>query len=122
MIIEVPRERIEHILAAEQHETSADIQEKVNSAHYVQQQRFIGYPYTTNAQIGAKDMSRLVPLDTATKEFFLQAIPTLHLSPRALHRVQRIARTIADLAGAEQIQTAHIAEALQYRAKTYFAV
>lgn len=122
MIIEVPRERIEQILAAEQHETSADIQEKVNKAHHLQQQRFVGYQYTTNAQIAAKDMSRLVPLDTPTKEFFLQAIASLHLSPRVLHRVQRIARTIADLAGVEQIQTTHIAEALQYRAKTYFSV
>jgi magnesium chelatase family protein len=120
MILEVPRENIEQILASDEQENSACIQQKVYTAHVHQKNRFVWYTYTTNAQIAAKDIQKLIPLDKETKEFFLHAISSLHLSPRLLHRVQRIARTIADLAGAEYITKSHIAEALQYRAKTYF--
>jgi magnesium chelatase family protein len=120
MIIEVPRERIDQILGDQQEESSSHLQEKVYAAHALQKQRFASHTYTTNAQISVKDIQHLIPLDKPTKEFFLHAIATLHLSPRLLHRIQRIARTIADLAGAEQVTSSHIAEALQYRAKTYF--
>lgn len=120
MILEVPREHIEQILAGEEQENSLIVQQKVYTAHEHQKRRFVWYTYTTNAQIAAKDIQKLIPLDKETKEFFLHAISSLHLSPRLLHRVQRIARTIADLSGADQINRSHIAEALQYRAKTYF--
>lgn len=120
MILEVPRERIEYILGGEEQESSASLQIKVNDAHDLQKNRFIGFPYTTNAQISAKDIQHLIPLSKETKEFFLHAIATLHLSPRLLHRIQRIARTIADLSGSEEVTSSHIAEALQYRARTYF--
>jgi magnesium chelatase family protein len=120
MIIEVPRERIDQILGDQQEESSSVLQEKVYAAHALQKERFASHTYTTNAQISVKDIQHLIPLDKPTKEFFLHAIATLHLSPRLLHRIQRIARTIADLAGAEYVNSSHIAEALQYRAKTYF--
>ncbi len=97
MILEVPRERIEYILSGDQQEDSASLQQKVLFAHEQQKARFEGYTYTTNAQISAKDMFRLIPLDESTKTFFLQAIQHLHMSPRLVHRIQRIARTIADL-------------------------
>lgn len=120
MILEVPRERMENILWNIEQENTAYLQQKVLDAHTLQKQRFVSFPYTANAQIKVKDMHQLIPLDTETKEFFLKAISSLHLSPRLVHRVQRIARTIADLAGAEHISSAHIAEALQYRARSYF--
>jgi magnesium chelatase family protein len=54
--------------------------------------------------------------------FIKQAVHSLHISPRLLHRLQRIARTIADLGGYDEVTTQHIAEAFQYRAKSYFVV
>lgn len=120
MIIEVPRERIEQILGDVQCEDSTSLQKKIYSAHEIQKERFSTFSYTTNAQISAKHIQRLIPLDKETREFFFHAIATLHLSPRLLHRIQRIARTIADLNGADHVTSSHIAEALQYRARTYF--
>ena len=119
LIIEVPRERISTILDESQQKTSMDIQQEVMAARQIQQQRFTDYMYTMNAQIGAKDIQKLIPLDKQTKDFFVQAVQSLHISARLLHRIQKIARTIADLAWAEQITTQHLAEALQYRAKSY---
>lgn len=120
MILEVPRASIDQIFDKKEEESSQMLQKRVYNAHNQQKKRFATYGYTTNAQIGAKDMQKLIPLDEKTKSFFLQAVNSLHLSPRLLHRVLRIARTIADLQNSEQVTSAHISEALQYRAKTYF--
>jgi len=98
LIIEVPRERISTILDESQQKTSMDIQQEVMAARQIQQQRFTDYMYTMNAQIGAKDIQKLIPLDKQTKDFFVQAVQSLHISARLLHRIQKIARTIADLA------------------------
>jgi magnesium chelatase family protein len=54
-------------------------------------------------------------VDEAGKSLLKAAMQQMHLSARAYHRILKLARTIADLAGSEQIQTAHIAEAIQYR-------
>ena len=56
-------------------------------------------------------------IDKTTLDLLKTAVNRLHLSARAYHKVLKIGRTIADLAGEEKIQTAHIAEALQYRPK-----
>ncbi|MBP6256399.1 hypothetical protein KA405_01415 [Patescibacteria group bacterium] len=74
------------------------VQKKVFDAHQKQTERFVSYQYTTNAQINAKDIQTLIPLSDEAKDFLKQAIKSLHISPRLLHRIQRIARTIADLA------------------------
>lgn len=122
MIVEVPRERIETILD----NTSSpqgwdDFQHQIVQAKKLQEKRFAGYAYSTNAQIQAKDLATLIPLDKDVSAFFTQAVKSLHISARLLHRLQKIARTIADLEWSEQVATKHIAEALQYRAKSYFA-
>jgi magnesium chelatase family protein len=56
-------------------------------------------------------------LDSASQLILKNAVNTLHLSARGYHRVLKLARTIADLAGEPNIFAAHLAEALQYRAK-----
>lgn len=119
MIVEVPRERIATILDETKQKSSHDTQQEVLQAWSQQQERFKDYPYTMNAQIGPKDIQELIPLDEQTKTFFTQAVQSLNISARLLHRIQKIARTIADLAGDEQVTTQHLAEALQYRAKSY---
>jgi len=97
MIVEVPRERIETILETKQ-ETSEDFQEQVINAHALQRARLQHYSYSVNAQIQAKDIQTLIPLREEVSAFFIGAVRSLNISPRLLHRIQRIARTIADLA------------------------
>jgi magnesium chelatase family protein len=65
--------------------------------------------------MGPKDLRQHAALDDATETLLGSAVPQMGFSARAYHRVLKLARTIADLAAAEQIATAHDAEALQYR-------
>jgi magnesium chelatase family protein len=70
---------------------------------------------TTNSEMNTKELSIFAPLTDETKELLNQSAERLQLSARAYHRVIKLARTIADLEGAEDIQSSHILEALQYR-------
>ena len=65
--------------------------------------------------MGPAQIREFCRVDEAGRNLIKAAMQQLHLSARAYHRVLKLARTIADLAGSEQIQTAHIAEAIQYR-------
>ena len=92
-------------------EDSATVRARVVAARALQQAR----AGCANAQLGQADTlahCRLAPADQALLE---RAIDSLQLSARALHRILRVARTIADLAGSEAIATAHLTEALGYR-------
>jgi magnesium chelatase family protein len=73
--------------------------------------------YTCNAEIAASDIWDLCRLDAGGNALLQTAMHRLDLSARAFHRVVKVARTIADLAGSEAIVTAHLAEALQYRSR-----
>jgi len=70
----------------------------------------------TNAQLKPRLVKRYCGLAAAPQELLEQAMARLNLSARAHGRILRVARTIADLAGAEKIEIAHVAEAIQYRA------
>ena len=92
-------------------ETSDTVRERVVRARTRQQVR-AGKP---NAQLGPKELERDGPLDEATRKLLETAMTRLALSARAYHRVLKVARTIADLAGVDAIAVAHVAEALRYR-------
>jgi len=90
------------------------IRKRVNVARSVQQQRFQNQD-SANAQIGAKEIKRCCAVKEDAERLLETAINKLGLSARAYSRVLKVGRTIADLAGAENIEVFHIAEAIQYR-------
>ncbi len=97
-------------------EPSGAIRERVDRARVLQRERFTEVPGVfANAHMSARDLRRYCRLSEAVEALLRTAITRLGLSARAYHRVLKIARTIADLAGAEELSTVHVSEAIQYR-------
>lgn len=92
------------------------IRARVEAARERQRRRFSGQPgLFANAHMGPREMRRHCRLSGAAEELLRAAMTRLGLSARAYHRVLKVARTIADLAGSDQVETSHVAEAIQYR-------
>jgi magnesium chelatase family protein len=102
-------------LRSEGGEGSAAVAARVAAARGQQQTRFAGRPLPTNAAMDAADLRRWCPLDAAGQRLADTAFERMGLSARALARILKVARTIADLGGCETLATVHLAEALQYR-------
>jgi magnesium chelatase family protein len=113
--IEVPRLRHDELLSTRQGESSKAVRERVIAARAVQTRRFAGTPVMNNAQMRPRDLRQFCPLADEVQGLLRTAIDQLHLSARAYDRILKLARTIADLDGAEQIAVPHVAEAIQYR-------
>ena len=98
-------------------ETTKTIKERVLKAREIQTKRFKNYSrkINTNSEMNVKDLAIFSPLLNETKEILNQSAERLQLSARAYHRTIKLARTIADLDGKENILSSHILEALQYR-------
>lgn len=101
----------ESIGAQAEGEASSQVAERVARAHAIQLARQ-GKP---NQQLAPRDIDRHCRLDAAGERLLRSVMQQLHWSARAYHRVLKVARTIADLAGAEHVAAGHIAEAIQYR-------
>jgi magnesium chelatase family protein len=113
--IEVPTEQRTDLTSGPQSETSAEIRERVVSARERQRHRFRGRPYLrANADMAARDVREFCRLDVRGEALLRAAITRLGLSTRAYHRVLKVARTIADLDAVNEINTSHVAEAIQY--------
>jgi len=114
--VEVPRlpfEKLESIGG----ESSAEILKRVNRARAAQHARLSPFKVLTNNEMNAQLVRQLCVLDASSRDLIKQAVNTMHLSARSFHRVLKVSRTIADLAGEDAITVSHIAEALQYRPK-----
>ena len=101
--------------AAEAGESSAEIREKVMRAHEVQQARFAGTGIHFNSEIPSAKLSEFCPCDEGAEKVMMDAFSSMRLSARGYHRIIKVARTIADLDGAQVIRREHAAEAVCYR-------
>ena len=111
--IEVPRLHHDKLANSKRSESSSSVRARVERAREVQRRRLGGEG--CNARIPAKRLRELCRLDDAGRFLLTGAMAKLQLSARAHDRILRVARTIADLAGAQGVGTPHIAEAIAYR-------
>jgi magnesium chelatase family protein len=126
--IEVPRVDYEKLSGDRMGETSASIRARVQAARNIQLARFTNpesritnngssTDIVCNADMRIGEIRQFCRLQDEGQSLMRSAMSQLNLSARAYHRILKLARTIADLAGSEEIQSAHLAESLQYRPK-----
>jgi magnesium chelatase family protein len=96
-------------------EGSAEVAARVAAARAIQTERYAGHGVRTNAEADGDLLGAVATPDEAGRKLLAQAAEAMRLSARGYHRVLRVARTIADLAGAEGVGRVHVAEALSYR-------
>ena len=113
--VEVTRVPFDEIISRTAGESSAAIRGRVERARALQRERYVGRTRQTNASIGARDARRHCGLDADSISLLRDAAAHGNLSARALDRLARVARTIADLEGTPAIEVRHIAEAIGYR-------
>ena len=120
IFIEVPRIDFEKLSSLAPAEPSSTIQERVNTARRLQTERFEQRAAQANSDMTPADVREFCQsiLDEPARAFLKLATNQLSLSARAFHRILKVARTIADLAGAETLTSAHVAEAVQYRQRS----
>ena len=115
IIVEAPALEYEELKNRAPAESSAEIKKRVNKARARQQERFAGTDIASNAGMNTKALNTYCVLTPECEELMRQAFDSMGLTARSYDRILRVARTIADLEGAEDIGAEHIAEAIQYR-------
>ncbi|MGH8068338.1 MAG: YifB family Mg chelatase-like AAA ATPase [Candidatus Entotheonellia bacterium] len=113
--VDVPPVQYRDLASASPEELSAQIQTRVNAARHLQQQRYTADGLFCNAHMLPKHLQAYCWLDGGGRQLLEMAMGRLGLSARGYDRVLKVARTIADLAGADAIGVEHLAEAIQYR-------
>ena len=113
--IEVDSVPVSEINSDEVTESSAVVAERVRKARLIQLERYRGTGKHCNAQLSNTEVKRFCTPDAEAVRLLNAAVDTLRLSMRAYQRILKVARTIADLDGAETISSVHVAEAIQYR-------
>lgn len=116
--IEVPRLHFDKLETNQVSEGSADIRKRVESAREIQRKRFEKSDTLTNSEMSSHQIKQYCVLDKISVDLLRQAVAAFHLSARGYHRLIKVARTIADLEGVENITSLHIGEAIQYRFRT----
>ncbi len=100
-------------------EPSSAIRKRVEKAVALQEKRFAQSNTGNNAGMGEQDLKKFCTLNNEAKNLLLTAVQRYGLSARSYNRMLKVSRTIADLAGSENIEPLHIAEAIQYRCETH---
>lgn len=115
--VEVPRVKFDHLTSPALSESSGAVRQRVGAARERQTRRLAGRSAHTNSEMRAAEIKEFCQLEPESLELLRSAVHQLHLSARAFHRTLKVARTIADLDASDPIRLAHVAEALQFRAK-----
>lgn len=115
MWISVPRIDHEKLLSEKNTRENNRIREQVLMAREIQEKRFAKNKFKLNGDISVKELVNLIKISADVKGVLDEAAKTLNLSPRAYHKVLKLARTIADLEGSEEIKKENLLEALSYR-------
>jgi magnesium chelatase family protein len=117
--LDVQRVDYDKLTDSRRGEPSAVIQARVEAARERQYSRHHDLPgVLTNSDLGAGEIEKFCKMDESAETLLKAALRKLQLSARAYHRVLKVSRTIADLAASDIIRTEHVAEAVQYRART----
>ena len=116
--VEVGRVEYDKLSSDDSGESSAQIQHRVQRARDVQTRRFArSRNIRSNSEMGVKEIKEFCALKPDGQAFMKAAVIKMYLSARSFHRILKLARTIADLDGSSEIETRHLAEAVQYRPK-----
>lgn len=113
--IDVDRVAFVDLNSDKEEESSAEVKKRVDGARKVQLERYKNDKNYSNAKMNSKQIKLYCKIDDDTRDFMEQAFEKFHMSARAYNRILKVARTIADLEGKENIEFEHIAEALAYR-------
>ncbi len=113
--VDVPSVLFRDLTGTSQGQSSFDISERVINARNTQENRFHKTKIHTNAMMNSRQIRRFCQIDDKSNSLLEMAMEKFALSARALSRILKISRTIADLAGSQDIEQIHIAEAIQYR-------
>ena len=113
IVVEVPGVHFEDLRRREEAEPSTEIRKRVNAARDIQNRRFGGR--ICNARMGPEELRRYCALSPESAGLMKNAFDTMGLTARSYDRILKVARTVADLDGSEEIQPQHVAEAVQYR-------
>lgn len=112
--VSVPRVSFEKLRGSDS-ESSQDIRLRVIVARKLQEERFSASKIHTNAEMSTRQINSFCKLNRESEQILKRAHDKFHLSPRGHNRILKVARTISDLAGEENIGPGHIAEAVHYR-------
>lgn len=119
LCVEVQKVQYSDLSGGQREESSQEIRQRIIRAREIQAERYREEGILTNAQLGMNKVEHYCSLQTSEKEIMQKAYERLGLSARSYHKVLRVARTIADLDGKENIEGKHLREALSYRTIDY---
>ena len=115
IVVEVPAVNFDSLRSRAEAEPSAAMKKRVNKARELQNKRFAHAEGMCNAMMGPNEMRQFCALDDDCAMLMRQAFDKLGLTARSYDRILRVARTVADMDGSEEIRVEHLAEAIQYR-------